>query len=86
MSPFTFANKVSAPILLTHGMADNNTGTFPMQSERFFAALRGHGKTARLVMLPAESHGYRARESVGHVLWEMVTWLDKHVKPDRPRS
>ena len=86
MSPFTYADRISAPILLTHGMADNNTGTFPMQSERFFAALRGHGKTARLVMLPAESHGYRARETVGHVLWEMATWLNTHVKPERPRS
>jgi len=86
MSPFAYADKISAPILLTHGMADNNTGTFPIQSERFFAALRGHGKTARLVLLPAESHGYRARESVGHVLWEMATWLNTYVKPERPRS
>jgi dipeptidyl aminopeptidase/acylaminoacyl peptidase len=71
---------VSAPILLIHGAADDNTGTFPVQSERFYAALKGNGKTARLVMLPAEPHGYRARESNGHVLFEMVTWLDKWVK------
>ena len=80
MSPFTFADSVSAPILLIHGAADDNQGTFPVQSERFYAALKGNGKKARLVMLPAEPHGYRARESNGHVLWEMVTWLDKWVK------
>jgi dipeptidyl aminopeptidase/acylaminoacyl peptidase len=61
-------------------MADNNTGTFPIQSERLYAAIKGNGGTARLVMLPAESHGYRARESVGHVVWEMLTWLDTHVR------
>ena len=86
MSPFNFADKISAPILLIHGAADNNTGTYPVQSERFFAALKGHGKRARLVMLPAEPHGYRARESLGHTLHEMVTWMDKYVKPARPRA
>ena len=80
MSPFTFADRIKEPILLIHGAADNNTGTFPMQSERMYAALKGHGGKARLVMLPAESHGYRARESVGHTLAEMVTWLDTYVK------
>ena len=67
-----------------HGEADNNSGTFPMQSERMFAAVQGNGGTARLVMLPAESHGYAARESVGHVLWEMTTWLDRWVKGVTP--
>jgi dipeptidyl aminopeptidase/acylaminoacyl peptidase len=86
MSPFNYADKISAPILLIHGAADDNTGTFPVQSERFFAALKGHGKKARLVMLPAEPHGYRARESLGHTLSEMVTWMDKYVKPARPRA
>ncbi|MDX1666945.1 MAG: prolyl oligopeptidase family serine peptidase, partial [Saprospiraceae bacterium] len=80
MSPFMHAHKVNEPILLIHGQADNNSGTFPMQSERFYAALKGHGTLVRLVMLPHESHGYRARESVMHTLWEMNRWLDKYVK------
>jgi dipeptidyl aminopeptidase/acylaminoacyl peptidase len=80
MSPFNFAHTIKEPILLIHGMADNNSGTFPVQSERMYAALMGNGATVRYVQLPAESHGYRARESVGHTLWEMATWLDLHVK------
>jgi dipeptidyl aminopeptidase/acylaminoacyl peptidase len=80
MSPFTYADRINEPMLLIHGEADNNSGTFPIQSERMYAAITGNGGTARLVMLPAESHGYAARESVGHVLWEMVTWLDRWVK------
>jgi dipeptidyl aminopeptidase/acylaminoacyl peptidase len=80
MSPFNYADKIKEPILLIHGEADNNSGTFPIQSERFYAALKGHGATARLVLLPHESHGYRAKESVEHMLWEMTSWLDKHVK------
>ena len=80
MSPFMHAHKVNEPILLIHGIADNNSGTFPMQSERYYNALKGHGATARLVMLPAESHGYRAKESIMHMLWEMDSWLDKYVK------
>lgn len=80
MSPFMHAHKIKAPILLLHGDADNNSGTFPMQSERFYNALKGHGATCRLVMLPHESHGYRARESLMHMLWEMVTWLDTYAK------
>jgi len=80
MSPFMHADKITAPILLIHGDADNNSGTFPMQSERFYNALKGHGATCRLVMLPHESHGYRARESLMHMLWEMVTWLDTYAK------
>ncbi len=83
MSPFTNANKIKDPILLIHGMADNNTGTFPIQSERMYAALKGNGATVRYVQLPAESHGYSARESIGHSLFEMVSWLDKHVKKTR---
>ena len=81
MSPFTYADSVRAPLLLIHGMADDNSGTFPVQSERFYQALRGHGATVRYVQLPAEAHGYRARESVGHTLWEMAAWLDRWVKP-----
>jgi dipeptidyl aminopeptidase/acylaminoacyl peptidase len=80
MSPFMHADKINEPILLIHGEADNNSGTFPIQSERLFAALKGFGATARLVMLPYESHGYSARESVLHVLAEMFEWFDKYVK------
>ena len=80
MSPFMHAEKVNEPILLIHGAADNNSGTFPMQSERYYNALRGHGATARLVMLPHESHGYRARESVLHMLWETHRWLETYVR------
>jgi dipeptidyl aminopeptidase/acylaminoacyl peptidase len=80
MSPFMHVEKVRQPILLIHGAADNNAGTFPIQSERFYQALKGHGATVRLVMLPHESHGYQARESVMHMLWEMHQWLEKYVK------
>jgi len=80
MSPFMHAEKVNEPILLIHGEADNNSGTYPMQSERYFNALKGLGATARLVILPKESHGYRAKESILHVLWEQDQWLEKHVK------
>ena len=86
MSPFMHAHKINEPILLTHGELDNNSGTFPIQSRRLFHALKGHGATARLVMLPYESHGYHARASVMHTLWEMNTWLDKYVKNAPPRS
>lgn len=86
MSPFTNADKIKDPILLIHGMADNNTGTFPVQSERMYAALKGNGGTVRYVQLPAESHGYSARESIGHTLQEMVAWMDKHVKESKPKT
>jgi dipeptidyl aminopeptidase/acylaminoacyl peptidase len=86
MSPFMHAEKVNEPILLIHGEADNNSGTFPLQSERYYSALKGHGATARLVMLPNESHGYRSRESVMHMLWEMTEWMDKYVKNAEPRE
>jgi dipeptidyl aminopeptidase/acylaminoacyl peptidase len=80
MSPFSYADKVKTPLLLIHGEADNNSGTFPIQSERFFSALKGHGATVRFVLLPLESHGYAARESVLHMFWEMNRWLDTYVK------
>ena len=88
ISPFMHADKINEPILLIHGEMDNNSGTFPVQSKRMFGALKGHGATARLVMLPYESHGYRGRESVMHVLAEMVDWFDMHVKdaPDQTFS
>ena len=80
MSPFMFADKVKDPIMLIHGMADNNSGTFPIQSERFYAALKGFGATTRLVLLPNESHGYAARESILHKHWEVLNWMNKYVK------
>lgn len=80
VSPFMFANKVKEPILLIHGEADNNTGTHPIQSDRFYQALRGNGGNVRYVTLPLEAHGYGARESIGHTLWEMITWMDRFVK------
>jgi dipeptidyl aminopeptidase/acylaminoacyl peptidase len=80
MSPFMHADKIDEPILIVHGDADSNPGTFPMQSERFYNALKGLGKTARLVMLPHESHSYRARESILHLLWETQEWLEEYVK------
>ena len=80
MSPFMHADKINEPLLMIHGIADNNSGTFPIQSERMFAAMKGLGGNARLVMLPSESHGYRARESILHMLWEMDEWLVKYVK------
>ncbi len=86
MSPFNFADKIKAPILLIHGEADNNSGTFPIQSERFYAALKGEGATARYVVLPAEAHGYAARENLLHMLWEMDSWLNKYVKNAPPAA
>lgn len=80
MSPFMFADKVKDPILLIHGQADDNSGTFPIQSERFYHALKGNGATVRMVLLPNEAHGYAARESVMHMLWETYNWLEKYVK------
>ena len=80
MSPFNFAGDINEPILIIHGEDDNNSGTFPMQSERMFSAIKGLGGQARLVMLPAESHGYRARESILHMLYETDAWLEEHVK------
>jgi len=86
MSPFWHADKVKDPILLIHGEADNNSGTFPIQSERLYMALKGHGATVRYVTLPHESHGYAARESVLHTVAEMLNWFDKYVKNAGPRQ
>jgi dipeptidyl aminopeptidase/acylaminoacyl peptidase len=80
MSPFMHADKMKTPLLLIHGVADNNSGTYPLQSERYFNALKGLGAPVRLVMLPKESHGYSARESILHMLWEQDQWLEKYVK------
>ncbi|HEX9760161.1 MAG TPA: prolyl oligopeptidase family serine peptidase [Candidatus Acidoferrales bacterium] len=85
MSPFLYAHKIKEPVLLIHGEADNNSGTFPIQSERMYHAIKGNGGSVRYVTLPHESHGYAARESVEHTLWEMINWFDQHVKnPGRP--
>jgi dipeptidyl aminopeptidase/acylaminoacyl peptidase len=86
MSPFMHADKMKTPLLLIHGQADNNSGTYPMQSERYFNALKGLGATTRLVMLPKESHGYRAKESILHLLWEQDQWLEEHVKNKKSES
>lgn len=83
MSPFNYADKMKTPLLLVHGENDNNPGTFPIQSERYFAALKGLGAPVRLVVLPKESHGYAAIESILHLLWEQDQWLEKYVK-NRP--
>jgi dipeptidyl aminopeptidase/acylaminoacyl peptidase len=80
MSPFNSAHKIKEPLLLIHGEADNNPGTFPVQSERMYQAVRGNGGTVRLVLLPHESHGYSAKESTDHCLAEMIGWFDVHVK------
>ncbi|MBL8750583.1 MAG: S9 family peptidase [Planctomycetes bacterium] len=83
MSPFAHADRIDEPLLLIHGADDDNPGTFPLQSQRLFIAIKGHGGTARLCMLPNEGHGYRARENVLHCLAEMCAWLDTHVKSRR---
>jgi dipeptidyl aminopeptidase/acylaminoacyl peptidase len=86
MSPFMFANRIKEPILLIHGEADDNSGTFPIQSERMYQALRGNGATVRYVTLPHEAHGYAARETIEHVLYEQITWFEKYVKDAGPRT
>ncbi|MBC7371247.1 MAG: S9 family peptidase [Bdellovibrionaceae bacterium] len=80
LSPFLDADKMKFPLLLIHGLEDNNPGTFTLQSERYFEALKGQGATSRLVLLPTEPHGYNASESVNHVLWESFQWFDKYLK------
>jgi dipeptidyl aminopeptidase/acylaminoacyl peptidase len=80
ISPLFQAHKIKAPLMLIHGAADNNPGTFPVQSDRLYQAVRGNGGSVRYVSLPLEGHGYMARESVEHTLYEMITWFDKYVK------
>ncbi|MEA5592838.1 alpha/beta hydrolase family protein [Rivularia sp. UHCC 0363] len=82
MSPFTHASQIKTPLLLIHGANDSNAGTYPLQTKRLYEALKGNGAIVRWVELPLESHGYRSREAVGHVLWEMVNWCDKYLKVD----
>lgn len=80
MSPFSYADKIKTPLLLIHGDSDDNTGTYPINSERLYAAIKGHGGTVRFVFLPYEAHGYRGKENILHTLWEQQQWLDKYVK------
>lgn len=84
VSPFMHADKIKTPILFIHGENDNNPGTFPIQSQRMFQAVKGNGGTARLVMLPHESHGYRARQSVLHTQYEMIAWMNQFVRDAKP--
>jgi dipeptidyl aminopeptidase/acylaminoacyl peptidase len=86
MSPFWYAHRIKEPVLLIHGEADDNSGTFPIQTERLYMALKGHGATARYVTLPHEAHRYLARESVLHTIAEMLNWADTHVKNAPPRA
>lgn len=83
MSPFSYANKIKTPILLVHGEADDNPGTFPINSERLYNAIKGHGGSVRLVYLPYEAHGYRGKENLLHLLWEQNDWLNRFVKNAR---
>jgi dipeptidyl aminopeptidase/acylaminoacyl peptidase len=83
MSPFSYADKIKTPILLIHGEADDNTGTYPINSERLFAAIKGNGGTVRFVFLPYEAHSYRGKENLLHMLWEQYQWLEKYVKPGK---
>jgi dipeptidyl aminopeptidase/acylaminoacyl peptidase len=80
MSPFNFADKITTPLLMTHGEMDDNSGTFPIQSERLYNAIKGHGGTVRYIVFPYEAHGYRGRENLLHLLYEENSWLDKYVK------
>lgn len=80
MSPFSFAHKIKTPLLMTHGDTDENSGTFPIQSERLFNAIKGNGGTVRLVFFPFEGHHNRAKENILHALYEQHQWLEKYVK------
>jgi len=86
MSPFFYAHQIKDPIYLTHGEMDDNSGTFPIQSERFYMALKGHGATVRYVTLPYEAHGYAARETHLHLIAEKIAWFDKYVKNAAPKT
>lgn len=86
MSPFSHADKIKTPILLIHGEMDNNTGTYPIQSERMFNAIKGHGGTVKYISLPYESHGYAGRENILHTLAEQFNWLEKYVKGEKEKQ
>ncbi|MCL1827454.1 MAG: prolyl oligopeptidase family serine peptidase [Candidatus Cloacimonetes bacterium] len=80
LSPFLFVNQIEKPLLLIHSMADQNTGTFPLQSRRLFEAMLGNGKVCRFVQLPLEGHHYRAKESHLQVLSEFEAFFTKYIK------
>ncbi len=80
MSPFMNAEKMKTPLLLVHGDADNNPGTFTLQTERYFQALKGLGAPVRMVLLPKEAHGYVAKENILHLLWEEDQFFEKYLK------
>ncbi len=84
MSPIIFADRVDAPLLLVHGLQDDNAGTAPFQSTEFFRAIRGNGGIAELMLLPWEGHEYRARESVLRTAAGMLEWFDRHIRDARP--
>lgn len=84
VSPFAHADRIRAPLLLIHGAADGNSGTYPIQSERLFQAIQGHGGTARLVILPFEDHAYRGLESILHVVAELFDWTERHAPAREP--
>jgi dipeptidyl aminopeptidase/acylaminoacyl peptidase len=86
VSPFFFANKFEAPLLIMHGEEDANPGTTPLQATKLFEAVRGNGGTARLVLLPHEPHWYSAIESNEQLIYEMLRWFDKYVKDAPPRG
>ena len=83
LSPFNYAHKLKEPILLIHGENDDNPGTFPLQTQRLYQALAGTGGNVRYVSLPFESHGYSARESIGHTLREMSDWMKRQTRAPR---
>ncbi len=80
MSPFMNADKMKTPLLLIHGDADNNPGTFTLQTERYFQALKNLGAPVKMVLLPKEAHGYAAKENILHLLWEQDQFLEKCLK------
>ena len=80
MSPFMYTHRITSPLLIIHGENDDNAGTFPIQSQRLYAALKGLGKVSRLVVFPGESHTFLGYDSIMHMLWEMKEWLNKYVK------
>jgi dipeptidyl aminopeptidase/acylaminoacyl peptidase len=84
MSPFLFSDRIQAPLLLVHGLTDNNAGTSPQQSLQFYQAIRGNGGDAELLLLPWEGHSYRSRESVRKTAAQMLRWFDDHLKPAQP--
>ncbi|GAA4343335.1 S9 family peptidase [Flaviaesturariibacter amylovorans] len=86
MSPFTYADKIKTPLLLVHGELDDNPGTFPINSERLYNAVKGHGGTVRYVQLPYEAHSYRGRENLLHLMYEQHQWLEKYVKAPVPAA